>query len=141
MLPPGTIGPDVKVLCTLKLARALIPKTRFGDHKLSTLWYGFGLYKEEVEYKGVPHRAGYDCYMTAKVLECILKENELTIESALDLVQPKPIHETLCLMKKYKDQKLTWKEVKEYHPDYCSWLVQNYNWNDSNTELRKYLSE
>lgn len=139
MLPEGTIGTDVKIICTLKLARELFNKSRFGDHKLSTLWYGFGCYKMPFSYEGVPHRAGYDCFMTADVLLCMLEENELTIEKAYELIHPKPIEETLCFMKKYRDQKLTWKKVKEIDPDYCEWLVDNFIWNEVGKAIKKYL--
>lgn len=139
MLPEGTIGKEVKILCTLKLAKALFGKDRFGDHKLSTLWYGYGLYKQDPTYKGVPHRAGYDCYMTAQVLNCMLDENDLTIECAYDLVNV-PLCKTKCFMPKYKSKGLTWEQVKEQDPSYCSWLVNDYKgWNKDNKDMKEYL--
>lgn len=138
MIGRDIIG-DVKVLCTLKLAKELFDKYRFGSHKLSTLWYGYGLNKRESVYKGVPHRAGYDCNMTAQVLECMLAENNLTIPEAWKLTQDKLVEDTICTMKKYRDKKLTWKEVKQQDPDYCDWLVGNYNrWVDF-PEVKEYL--
>lgn len=133
----------MKVLCTLKLARELFPKSKFGDHKLGTLFYGSGVYKT-FEYKGDSHRADYDCYMLLSVLKWMLEEYNLTIDQAYDLIQPKPAYKKPCYLKKYRGQGITWEELLEIDYSYMEWVANNFTWKEDDpeqVELRDWFGE
>lgn len=135
-----SLVPDVKIICTLKLARKLFDKNEYGDHKNTTLWYGMGLYKK-ANYKGTPHRAAYDAQMTADILAFMLDKYSLTLDSAHTLINPPPVpvEESICWMNKHKD--VLWVDVIKEDPDYCYWLLANYDWKDKHGELKEFINK
>jgi len=120
---------NVKVLCTLKLAKKLIPKHECGDHKNSTLYYYLGCYKNPVgkEYLGKTHTALSDCCMTLNVLLAILSKYKLTIDQAYAMITnidgSNPVLEdvNICPFKKHAGK--AWAEVIKVDKDYCQWLL------------------
>lgn len=142
MLPESFVKPNQKVLCTLELARELYPK---GDgvgcvesHKLGVLFYQFGLDKTFKGNNGEFHSASYDVQVTAEVLAYMLAENNLTLESAYNLIN-KPIEKTKCFMKKYRETGMTWEEVAKKDKPYVTWLINKFEWGDDNDSLVDYL--
>ena len=128
VLPQGFIeeGSDVRVLDTLKLARKLVPKDHYGNHKNITLYYGLQCYKTFPigEYQGVAHRASFDCFMTASILVDLLNRFGMTMDQAYDLIQPDI---TRCKFKKYSN--VPWCEVIKDDESYVEWLLENIEWN------------
>lgn len=123
---------EVKVLCTLKLARKLIDKNLCGDHKNMTLYYYLGCYKNPIgsEYIGQSHSALSDATVTANILVTMLKQFNLTIEQAYQLVsgekEESPEEEediTICCFAKHKG--IPWKDVIKKDKDYCQWLLNS----------------
>jgi len=117
---------NVKVVCTLKLARKLIDKSLCGDHKNSTLYYYLGCYKNPKYPNKMTktHSAMTDVLMTTEVLLALLKLGNLTIEQAYKLLQgdaEKPEDITLCPFAKYKGY--TWKSIVSRDIDYVEWLL------------------
>lgn len=134
---------NIKVVCTLELARKLYPKgTGEGcvpDHKMGTLWHEFKLYKK-YHYEGESHTSKFDCNLTRDVLEYMLEDKGLTIHEAYDLLNL-PVQKELCKMKKYRESGKTWEEVLEEDPSYCKWIVDNVERNKYNTKIIEWLEE
>ena len=121
---------NVKVLCTLKLAKKLIPKHECGDHKNATLYYFLGCYKNPVaaEYLGKTHTALADCAMTLNVLLAMLDKYNLTIDQAYAMITN--INESteledvsICPFPKYAGE--LWATVVKKDSDYCHWLLNS----------------
>ena len=105
-----------KTICLLKLARILVDKQESGDHKLSTLWYYFGHYKDK-DY-GNAHCAKVDVMMTLDVLKSMLSENDLTLDEAWEMLYDV---KTCKGGKKYKNEK--WEDVIKKDYDYIQYTV------------------
>jgi len=136
---------DAKWLDTLALAKKLIPKERFGNHKLGTLFYGYKCYLT-MTYEGAAHRSDYDVFMMREVLLAIMKEFNLDIHQAYEASiakappRPKlPFGKTKCFFKKHKGK--LWEDVKKDDPDYCDWIKSSFGGDKKNKELLKYLNE
>ena len=133
---------NVKILCTLKLAKKLIPKHECGDHKNSTLYYYLGCYKNPVgkEYLGKTHTALSDCCMTLNVLLAILSKYKLTIDQAYAMItnidDSNPVLEdvNICPFKKWRG--LPWEKVILKDLEYVQWLINN---DKLKTETLHYL--
>jgi exodeoxyribonuclease X len=127
-LPKETID-NIKIVCTLKLAKKLIPKHECGDHKNSTLYYYLGCYKNPIgkEYLGKTHTALSDCAMTLNVLVGILNKYNLTIEQAYEMMSSTEENKThqedvnVCLFKKHIGE--LWVDVVQKDREYCKWLL------------------
>ena len=66
-------NPPTKLICTLKLARMVLPKKEVMNHKLTTLFNHF--YKEEsTALLSQSHGALADCHMTFLILCKLIKE-------------------------------------------------------------------
>ena len=130
--PEGFIPDDVKLLCTLKLARKLIPKGESGDHKNTTLFYYLGCYKDPFgkEFIGDAHSALPDALMTANVLVSMLEKYSLTVDEAYALIAPKVNNIEVCDFNKYKDQGKKWVDLVQEDLSYVQWLLANVKWND-----------
>lgn len=139
MLPQDFVLPNQRVLCTLELARALYPKGVVESHKLGVLFYQFGL-NEKFSFEGDFHSAGYDVQVTSAVLEYMLKDKGLDLDTAYALLN-QPVELTHCFMKKYRDQGKTWEWVVKNDDSYVRWLLANFNWGDDNQELVQYLKD
>lgn len=133
---------EVKVLCTLKLARKLIDKNLCGDHKNMTLYYYLGCYKNPIgsEHIGQSHSALSDAMVTANILVTMLKQFNLTIEQAYQLVSGEKEETTqeditICCFAKHKG--IPWKQVVKQDKDYCQWLLNGGK--IRNPEIVKYL--
>lgn len=114
---------DIRVLDTLELARILYTKQEVGNHKLGTLYHYFKCW-DKMFISGNSHSALFDTAMTSLVLKAILDDKDITIDEAYLLLNT-PVEDTLCLMKKYKESGLTWKQVLELDKSYCEWLYNN----------------
>ena len=129
---------DAKWLCTLKLAKALLPK-RFGNDKLGTLFYGYKC-DLTMEYKGASHRADFDVFMMREVLKEIMTEFNLDIHQAYEIAtSPPPFGKSKCWFKKHKGE--SWENVKESDPDYCNWIKDTFEKDSKTKELLKFLNE
>lgn len=133
---------NVKVICTLKLARKLIDKTKCGSHKNSTLYYYLGCNKKPLysEYLSKTHTALSDCVMTLNVFDQLLEQFNLTIEQAYQLVSGEKEESTqeditICPFSKHKG--IPWKQVVKSDKDYCQWLLNGGK--IRNLEMVKYL--
>lgn len=133
---------NVKVLDTLELARQLVNKSQSGDHKLGTLFHFTKAYELMGDYTGNAHDALYDCYLLFYTLKRLLEIYELSLEDAWELINT-PIQDKQCDMKKYRDQDITWQQVFDEAPDYCQWILDNYNfdYHKQGKELKVWLKE
>ncbi len=126
-----------KTICLLKLARVLVDKQESGDHKLSTLWYYFGHYKDK-DY-GNAHCAKVDVMMTLDVLKSMLSENDLTLDEAYTLLYDP----TVCKGGKKYERGTPWETIVKKDYDYVEYILKNTD-NLSDEEksyLEKLLSE
>lgn len=131
---------NVKVVCTLKLARKLIDKSLCGDHKNATLYYYLGCYKNPKypERMGKTHSALTDAIMTAEVLIALLRLGNLTIEQAYQLLEgntDKPEDVGICPFKKHLGK--PWKVVVSQDREYVDWLIGGDKIRSS--EMAKYV--
>ena len=132
---------NVKVVCTLKLARKLIDKSLCGDHKNSTLYYYLGCYKNPIgkEYITSTHSALTDAMMTANILLKLLDNFNLTIDQAYDLINApdKPEDITICPFNKHIGKK--WEVVIRDDKDYLTWLIGSGK--IKNVDMKNYLDK
>lgn len=119
---------NVKVICTLKLARKLIDKRLCSDHKNMTLFYYLGCYKDPIgaEHIGQSHSALSDATVTANILYAMLKQFNLTIEQAYQLtIGDITLRESsdigICPFKKWAG--VPWTEVIQKDRPYVEWLL------------------
>lgn len=120
---------NVKVLCTLKLAKKLIDKNLCGDHKNMTLFYYLGCNKDPIGagHIGQSHSALSDATVTANILYAMLKKFNLTIEQAYQLVSGQETQDkvqsdiSICPFKKWAG--IPWTEVIQKDRPYVEWLL------------------
>lgn len=120
---------NIKVVCTLKLARKLIDKSLCGDHKNATLYYYLGCYKNPKypEKMTKTHSALTDALMTTEILLALLKLGNLTMEQAYQLLQGSCTQDedkedvTICPFKKHMGK--PWKVVMSQDREYVDWLI------------------
>ena len=126
-----------KTICLLKLARMLVDKQESGDHKLSTLWYYFGHYKDK-DY-GNAHCAKVDVTMTLDVLKSMLSENNLTLDEAYILLYDP----TVCKGGKKYERGTPWETIVKKDYDYVEYILQNTDtlYDEEKSYLEKLLSE
>ncbi|MFU2317832.1 exodeoxyribonuclease X [Rahnella sp. PCH160] len=120
-------------ICTLKLARKLWPE---GGHGNQYLRYAKDInpYVPEGLY---PHRALYDCYVTAAILLRMNKEARWTISQMREITNSPSL---LYIMKfgKHKDQ--TFADIGANHPEYFRWCLSNMDLNeDQKFTMRHYM--
>lgn len=134
-LPEG-----VKVLDTLELARELVHKNTCENHQLGTLYHYYMAYEDMGDYEGQAHDALYDCHLLFYTLKRMLAQHNLTLDEAYALINT-PIQDKPCDMKKYRDSGKTWTEIYEEAPDYCQWLLDNYDfkYHKFGKELKAWL--
>lgn len=122
--PKDFIPENLKLLCTLKLARKLIPKIECENHKNSTLYYYLGCYNnpQGKAFIEKSHDALSDVLMTANVLTSLLEKFNITIDEAYDIVNDV----TVCRMNKYAGEK--WSEIVSKDYSYCEYVVNNLEW-------------
>lgn len=126
-----------KTICLLKLARMLVDKQESGDHKLSTLWYYFGHYKDK-DY-GSAHCAKVDVMMTLDVLKSMLSKNNLTLDQAYSLLYDP----TICKGGKKYERGTPWLEIVLKDYDYVNYVFNNTDTlsDEEKSYLEKLLSE
>lgn len=129
---------NMKMLCTLKLAKRLIKKTECDNNKNMTLFYYLGCYKDPIgaEHIGQSHSALSDATITANILYVMLKQFNLTIEQAYQLTigddksEPNNIDISTCPFKKWAG--VPWTEVIQKDRDYVQWLLTSGKIQDGN---------
>lgn len=137
--PEGFITEGVRLLCTLKLAQRLIPKSECGDHKNTTLYYYLGCYKNPFgkEFIDKAHSALSDILMTANILSKLLETFNLTIDEAYDVINDI----TTCRFKKYAGIK--WVDLIKKDYAYIEYLVSDVEWDnpDEKVYVEKLLQD
>jgi len=115
-------------VCTLRLARKLLPELK--AHNLQFLRYELGL---DVPDDVPVHRAEGDAYVTAKLLQHLLKLVPTGINGteALAAFANEPIILVTVAFGKHKDKK--WSEVPK---DYLRWLSEQPGFNTKDRDLR-----
>ena len=133
--PEGFIPEGVKLLCTLKLAKRLIPKVECDNHKNATLYYYLGCYKNPFgkEYIDKTHTSLSDILMTANVLTSLLETFDITIDEAYVIANDV----TTCQFSKHKGEK--WEELVKVDYSYCEYLFNNVEWD--NPDEKEYLEQ
>ena len=130
LFPEGFIPEGVRTLCTLKLAKKLIPASECDNHQNATLFYYLGCYKNPFgkEHIDKTHDALCDVLITANVLTALLETFNITIDEAYDIVNDI----TTCQFKKYKG--IPWIDTVKTDYSYCEYQVENQAW-DNGEEL------
>ena len=107
-----------------------------------TLYYYLGCYKNPIgkEHIGQSHSALSDAMVTANILCTMLKQFNLTVEQAYQLVSGEKEEATqeditICPFSKHKG--IPWKNVVKSDRDYCQWLLNSGK--IRNPEMEKYL--
>uniref|UniRef100_UPI000E2F09FD exodeoxyribonuclease X n=1 Tax=Klebsiella pneumoniae TaxID=573 RepID=UPI000E2F09FD len=105
-------------ICTMKLARRLWPGIKYSN---------MGLYKSRKLSVATPpglhhHRALYDCYVTAALLQRIIKDSGWTPEQMVQITE-QPV-----LLKKFKFGKYRGQEIDriaQEDPGYLLWMLKS----------------
>jgi exodeoxyribonuclease X len=107
-------------ICTMKLARNLYPDIKYGNQYLRyALNLDVQLPQDTALY---PHRALYDCYVTAALLQRIIKDSGWTPEQMAQITD-QPV-----LLKKFKFGKYRGQEidrVAQEDPGYLRWMLKS----------------
>lgn len=107
-------------ICTMKLARNLYPDIKYGNQYLRyALNLDVQLPQDTTLY---PHRALYDCYVTAALLQRIIKDSGWTPEQMAQITD-QPV-----LLKKFKFGKYRGQEidrVAQEDPGYLRWMLKS----------------
>ncbi|ANI31839.1 exodeoxyribonuclease X [Yersinia entomophaga] len=105
-------------ICTYKLARALYP-----DIKYSNQYLRYALRLEVTPPENLyPHRALYDCYITAALLQRIIKDSGWSAEKMVELTQAPLLLRTLKFGK-YRGQNI--EQIAQQDPDYLRWMLKS----------------
>lgn len=107
-------------LCTLKMARKLWPGRKYGNQALR--------HSLQLEVETPPglhaHRALYDCYVTAALLQRIMQESQWSAEQMLQLNVPAPtVSDDVFPFGKYRGQPVA--VVARKNPGYLRWMLEN----------------
>jgi exodeoxyribonuclease X len=107
-------------ICTLKLARTLYPDIKYGNQYLR---YALNLDVQlPADATLYPHRALYDCYVTAALLQRIIKDSGWTPEQMVQITE-QPV-----LLKKFKFGKYRGQEIDriaQEDPGYLRWMLKS----------------
>jgi exodeoxyribonuclease X len=107
-------------ICTVKLARTLYPDIKYGNQYLRyALNLDVQLPQDTALY---PHRALYDCYVTAALLQRIVQDSGWTPEQMLEITE-QPV-----LLKKFKFGKYRGQSIEQValdDPGYLRWMLKN----------------
>jgi len=105
-------------ICTLKLARALYPNIRYSNQYLR-----YALKLDVTVPDGLyPHRALYDCYVTAALLQRIIKDSGWSAEKMVEISNSPTLLRTLKFGK-YRGQKI--EEIAQQDPEYLQWMLKS----------------
>ncbi|AUR92294.1 RNase T exonuclease/DNA polymerase III [Vibrio phage 1.170.O._10N.261.52.C3] len=144
------IPEGVKLFCVYELVQKLYPKhTLKHSQKNAAMFYGLGAYRD-FEYEGALHTSLHDCRVTLATLKVILKENNLTLDEAYELLYGKgagfvapeeiPVGDREVHLRKYKGTGTTFKQLCEADKPYVNWMLDKYDFK-GDTELEKFLKE
>lgn len=105
-------------ICTLKLAQALYPNIRYSNQYLR-----YALKLDVTVPEGLyPHRALYDCYVTAALLKRIIVDSGWSVEKMLEISNSPTLLRTLKFGK-YRGQKI--EDIAQQDPDYLRWMLKS----------------
>lgn len=105
-------------ICTLKLAQALYPNIRYSNQYLR-----YALKLDVTVPEGLyPHRALYDCYVTAALLKRIIVDSGWSVEKMLEISNSPTLLRTLKFGK-YRGQKI--EDIALQDPDYLRWMLKS----------------
>jgi len=105
-------------ICTLKLARALYPNIRYSNQYLR-----YALKLDVTVPDGLyPHRALYDCYVTAALLQRIIKDSGWSAEKMVEISNSPALLRTLKFGK-YRGQKI--EDIAQQDPEYLQWMLKS----------------
>jgi exodeoxyribonuclease X len=105
-------------ICTLKLAQALYPNIRYSNQYLR-----YALKLDVTVPEGLyPHRALYDCYVTAALLKRIIADSGWSVEKMLEISNSPTLLRTLKFGK-YRGQKI--EDIAQQDPDYLRWMLKS----------------
>lgn len=122
-------------ICTVKLAREVFPNQP--SYSLQNLRSSLQLATTPPAHLH-PHRALYDCYVTAALLQLILKETGWSAEEMVALVDRPTLLRTLKFGK-YRGQKIA--EIAVQDPSYLRWMLKSIDnlSSDMRYSLQHYL--
>jgi len=106
-------------ICTVKLARELFPNQP--SYSLQNLRSSLALETDPPEHLH-PHRALYDCYVTAALLQRILDESGWEAEQMVAITKRPTLLRTLKFGK-YRGQKIA--EIAQQDPGYLRWMLKS----------------
>ncbi|MGL9773208.1 MAG: exodeoxyribonuclease X [Sodalis sp. (in: enterobacteria)] len=120
-----------KWICTLKLARKLYPGIKYGNQYLR-----YALNLQVTPPEGLyPHRALYDCYVTAALLMKMRQDSGWSAEEMVAISNEATLLSSLKFGK-YRGQPLA--QIALQDPDYLHWLLANLR--DLSADLRYSLN-
>ena len=103
-------------ICTLKLARMLYPDIK---HSNQYLRYALRL-NVSVPDNLYPHRALYDCYVTAALLQRIMQDSGWNAEQ-MDEITQQPLLLQTFKFGKYRGKSI--EQIARQDPDYLRWML------------------
>ena len=103
-------------ICTLKLARMLYPDIK---HSNQYLRYALRL-NVSVPDNLYPHRALYDCYVTAALLQRIMQDSGWNAEQMAEITQQPLLLQTFKFGK-YRGKSI--EQIARQDPDYLRWML------------------
>lgn len=118
-------------ICTLKLARMLYPDIK---HSNQYLRYALRL-NVSVPDNLYPHRALYDCYVTAALLQRIMQDSGWNAEQMVELTQQPLLLQTFKFGK-YRGKSI--EQIAREDPDYLRWMLASIS--DLTPDMRHTLT-
>ncbi|AVJ18077.1 exodeoxyribonuclease X [Serratia rhizosphaerae] len=119
-------------ICTLKLARMLYPDIKYGNQYLRyALNLDVQLPQDNTLY---PHRALYDCYVTAALLQRIIKDSSWSAEEMADITERPSLIKTFKFGK-YRGRLI--EQIAQEDPGYLQWMLKNLT--DLNPDMKHTL--
>ncbi|WP_145579921.1 exodeoxyribonuclease X [Yersinia vastinensis] len=118
-------------ICTLKLARMLYPDIK---HSNQYLRYALRL-NVSVPDNLYPHRALYDCYVTAALLQRIMQDSSWSAEQMVELTQQPLLLQTFKFGK-YRGKSI--EQIARQDPDYLRWILASIS--DLTPDMRHTLT-
>ncbi|WP_392434790.1 exodeoxyribonuclease X [Yersinia sp. HM-2024] len=127
---------DGQWICTLKLARMLYPDIK---HSNQYLRYALQL-NVSVPDNLYPHRALYDCYVTAALLQRIIRDSGWSAEQMAEITQQPQLLSTFKFGK-YRGKSI--EQIARQDPDYLRWMLASITdlTSDMRHTLTHYLTE
>lgn len=119
-------------ICTLKLARMLYPDIKYGNQYLR---YALNLDVQLPQDNTLhPHRALYDCYVTAALLQRIIKDSSWSAEEMADITERPALIKTFKFGK-YRGRLI--EQIAQEDPGYLQWMLKNLT--DLNPDMKHTL--